>query len=240
VRRYAQGDYARALFKGSELPAAEKQAVAAKLSEYTGIAQDYWLRANLRVTLAQFNVELERGRGLTTGRIDARFTGFTRNLLAENAQGDPEGPAVGGAFTALLNTYNHQELKFGQDKTYNTSSGGAREWKFQRQPQTGGFPGAPTTTGGFFPGAPNVESDLAQAMITNPRLLVQVENGYYDMATPFFATEFTMGHLGLPAELQANIKLDYYAAGHMMYLHDESRAKLRDNIAAFIDRATQR
>ena len=241
VRRYAQGDYAAALFKGASLPAAEKQAVAEKLSEYTGLAADYWLRANLRVTLGQFNVELERGRGLTTGRIDARFTGFTRDLLAENAQGDPEGPAVGGAYTALINTYNHQELKFGQDKAYNTSSGGAREWKWQRQPQTGGFPGAPaTTSGGFFPGAPNVESDLAQAMITNPRLLVQVENGYYDMATPFFATEFTMAHLGLPAELQANIKLDYYAAGHMMYLHDGSRVKLHDAVAAFIDRATQK
>ena len=241
VRRYAQGDYAAALFRGAALPAAEKQAVATELSEYTGLSADYWLRANLRVTLGQFNVELERGRGLTTGRIDARYTGFTRDLLAENAQGDPEGPAVGGAYTALINTYNHQELKFGQDRTYNTSSGGAREWKWQRQPQTGGFPGAPaTTSGGFFPGAPNVEADLAQALVTNPRLLVQVENGYYDMATPFFATEYTMTHLGLPAELQGNIKLDYYPSGHMMYLHDESRAKLHDAVAAFIDRATQK
>ena len=241
VRRFAQGDYAAALFKGAALPAADKQAVAAKLAEYTGLGADYWLKANLRVTLAQFNVELERSRGLTTGRIDARFTGFTRDLLAENAQGDPEGPAVGGAFTAMINTYNHQELRFGQDKVYNTSSGGAREWNWRRQPATGGFPGAPSTTGGgFFPGAPNVESDLAQAMVTNPRLLVQVENGYYDMATPFFATEFTMSHLGLPAELQANIKLNFYPSGHMMYLHDESRVKLHDNIAAFIDRATQK
>jgi carboxypeptidase C (cathepsin A) len=240
VRRYAQGEYAVALFKGADLPAADKQAVAAKLSEYTGLGADFWLKANLRVTLGQFNVELERGRGLTTGRIDARFTGFTRDLLAENAQGDPEGPAVGGAFTALINAYNHEELRFGQDRTYNTSSGGAREWNWRRQPSTGGFPGAPSTSGGFFPGAPNVESDLAQAMVTNPRLLVEVENGYYDMATPFFATEFTMTHLGLPAELQANIKLDYYPSGHMMYLHDGSRVALHDNIAAFIDRATQR
>jgi len=240
VRRYAQGDYAAALFKGAALPAADRQAVADRLAEYTSLSVDYWLKADLRVTLAQFNVELERSRGLTTGRIDARFTGFTRDLLAENAQGDPEGPAVGGAFTALINVYNHQELKFGQDRTYNTSSGGGRDWNWRRQPSTGGFPGAPSTSGGFFPGAPNVESDLAQAMVTNPRLLVQVENGYYDMATPFFATEFTMTHLGLPAELQARITQDYYPAGHMMYLHDESRVKLHDAVAAFIDRATKR
>jgi carboxypeptidase C (cathepsin A) len=240
VRDYAKGDYAAALFKGAALPPGEKQAVAAKLSAYTGLAADYWVKADLRVTLAQFNVELERGRGLTTGRIDARFTGFTRDLLAENAQGDPEGPAVGGAYTALVNVYNHQELRYGQDMTYNTSHRGGREWNWRRQPSTGGFPGAPATSGGFFPGAPNVQGDLAQAMITNPKLLVQVENGYYDMATPFFATEFTMSHLGLPAELQGHLALDYYDAGHMMYLHDASRVKLHDNIAVFIDRATAR
>jgi carboxypeptidase C (cathepsin A) len=240
VRDYAKGEYAAALFKGAALAPAERQAVAAKLSAYTGLAADYWIKADLRVTLAQFNVELERGRGLTTGRIDARFTGFTRDLLSEYAQGDPEGPAVGGAFTALVNVYNHAELRYGQDLTYNTSHRGAREWNWRRQPSMGGFPGAPSTSGGFFPGAPNVQGDLAQAMTTNPKLLVQVENGYYDMATPFFATEFTMAHLGLPTELQGHLTLDYYPAGHMMYLHDESRLKLSENIAAFIDRATAR
>lgn len=240
VRRYAQGEYAAALFKGAALTPAEKQAVAGKLAEYTGLSGEYWLKADLRVTLAQFNIELERDRGLTTGRIDARFTGFTQDLLAENAQGDPEGPAVGGAYTALVNAYNHQELRFGQDMTYNTSSGGGREWNWRRQPAAGGFPGAPGRSGGFFPGAPNVQGDLTQAMITNPRLLVQVEKGYYDMATPFFATEFTMAHLGLPAELRGNLTLNYYPSGHMMYLHDDSRVKLHDNIAAFIDRATKK
>ena len=82
------------------------------------------------------------------------------------------------------------------------------------------------------------KTTLAQAMLTNPRLMVQVENGYYDMATPFFATEFTMPHLGLPADLQKNIKLDYYNAGHMMYLRDEDRVTLHNNIAEFIERAT--
>jgi carboxypeptidase C (cathepsin A) len=233
ARQYAQGAYSTALFKGAALSAADKQAVAKRLSYFTGLSEDYLMKANLRVTLGQFNVELQRGRGLTTGRIDARFSGFTRNLLSETAQGDPEGPAVGGAFTAMLNEYTHNELKFGQDKTYNNRSGGGA-WNWTRQPAGG--PGR-VAGGGGFPGAPNVMSDLAQAMVTNPRLQVQVENGYYDFATPFFATEFTMQHLGLPAELQRNIKLNYYAAGHMMYLHDESRAKLHDNIAAFIDRA---
>jgi carboxypeptidase C (cathepsin A) len=235
ARQYAQGEYASALFKGAKLTPKEKEAAAKKLSYFTGLSEDYLLRANLRVTLGQFNVELLRSRGLTTGRIDARFTAFTRDLLAETSQGDPEGPAVGGAFTAMLNAYNHNELKFGLDKTYHNSSGGAGEWNWKRL--STGRPGS--EGGGPSLGAPNAAADLVQAMITNPRLLVEVENGYFDMATPFFATEFTMEHLSLPSELQGHIKLNYYASGHMMYLHDESRVKLHNNIASFIDRATQ-
>lgn len=233
ARQYAKGDYAAALFKGDKISAAEKDAVAKKLSTFTGLSEEYLLKANLRVTLGQFNVELLRSRGLTAGRIDARFTGYTRDLLAENSQGDPEGPAVGGAFTAMLNQYNHDELKFGLDKDYRNSSGGNGQWNWVRT--QGGRGGG----GGGFPGAPNVQGDLAQAMITNPRLLVEVENGYFDFATPFFATEFTMDHLGLPADLQGHVQLKYYEAGHMMYLHDSSRVQLHNNIAAFVDRATK-
>jgi carboxypeptidase C (cathepsin A) len=230
ARKYAQSEYAAALYKGGNLPAGEKAAVAKKLSYFTGLSEDYLMKADLRVSLGQFRVELQRSAGLTTGRIDARFTGYTYDLLEENAQGDPEGPAVGGAFTALINAYNHDELKFGRDKVYHNTNGGGANWNWTRQPNG---------QRRFFPGAPNVEGDLAQAMITNPRLLVQVENGYFDFATPFFATEFTMEHLGLPEALQKNIKEDYYSAGHMMYLHDEDRVTLHNQIVAFIDRATQ-
>jgi carboxypeptidase C (cathepsin A) len=229
ARKYAQGEYAAALFKGAGLGAGEKAAVARKISYFTGLSEDYLIKADLRVKLGQFRTELQRASRLTTGRIDARFTGYTYNLLEENAQGDPEGPAVGGAFTALINAYNHDELKFGKDKVYHNTSGGGT-WNWVRKE------GGPRR---FFPGAPNVDQDLAQAMITNPRLLVQVENGYYDLATPFFATEFTMEHLGLPEALQKNIKEDYYNAGHMMYLHDQDRVSLHNQVAAFIDRATQ-
>jgi carboxypeptidase C (cathepsin A) len=228
ARQYAQGEYASALAKGSRLSSDEKAAVAKKLSSFTGLNEDYLMKADLRVNLAQFNVELQRSRGLTTGRIDARFSGYTPDLLSEYAEDDPEGPAVGGAFTAMLNAYTHDDLNFGKDKTYHNFSDGAREWNWKRAER-----------GRFFPGAPNVERDLAGAMISNPHLLVQVENGYFDMATPFFATEFTMEHLGLPKELQSHITEDYYDSGHMMYLHEESRVHLHNNIASFIDRATK-
>ena len=236
ARTYAAGEYAAALFKGAKLTTAEKEAVAKKLSGFTGLSAEYLLKADLRVSLGQFNIELMRSRGLTSGRIDARFAGYTKNLLAENNQGDPEGPAVGGVFTAMLNAYTHNELKFGLDKTYLNSIGAGGEWNWRRLPT--GRPGA--AGGGFFPGAPNVMGDLTDAMITNPRLYVQVENGYYDMATPFFATEYTMDHLGLPADLRGRLTLDYYPSGHMMYLQDESRVALHDNIARFVDKATRR
>jgi carboxypeptidase C (cathepsin A) len=229
ARKYAQSEYAAALYKGGALSASEKAAVAKKVSYFTGLGEDYLIKADLRVNLGQFRAELQRKEGLTTGRIDARFTGYTYDLLEENAQGDPEGPAVGGAFTALINAYNHDELKFGKDKVYHNTANAFGSWNWIRKEQR--------RFG--FPGAPNVDTDLAQAMITNPRLLVQVENGYYDLATPFFATEHTMEHLGLPEALQKNIKEDYYTAGHMMYLHDQDRVSLHNQIASFIDRATQ-
>jgi carboxypeptidase C (cathepsin A) len=82
-----------------------------------------------------------------------------------------------------------------------------------------------------------VQGDLVQAMIANPNMIVQVENGYYDMATPFFPAEFTMAHLAIPDRLRKNITLKYYESGHMMYLRDVDRVALRNNMVEFIDRA---
>jgi carboxypeptidase C (cathepsin A) len=228
ARKYATTEYAAALFKGDNLTAAEKDAVAAKLSTLTGLSADYLLKANLRVKLGQFNAELMRSRGLTAGRIDARFTGATFNLLTENAESDPFFPAVGGAYTALLNHYNHEELGFGRDKTYrNTRLGSGWNWT-----RAGG-------SANFFPSAPNVQRDLAQALITNPKLLVQVENGYYDMATPFFPTEYTFTHLAVPESVRRRITMKYYPSGHMMYLQDADRVALHKNVSDFIDRAVK-
>jgi carboxypeptidase C (cathepsin A) len=223
--------YAATLMKGAKLTAAEKADMAKKLSRYTGLTEDYLIKANLRVTLGQFMEELQRHRGLTTGRLDSRYSGLTYDLLSEFAESDPQSAAVTGAFTAAFNSYVRDELKFGQDKTYHAiSEGVGSNWDWKHQSGRGR---------GFFPGSPNVEGDLVQALLANPHLHVEVENGYYDMATPFFATEYTMEHLGLPEQLQKNIREQYYDAGHMMYLRDEDLAKLKSNIAAFIDSAAK-
>jgi carboxypeptidase C (cathepsin A) len=232
ARKFAETEYAGALMKGARLTAAERSDMAKKLSRYTGLSEDYLVKANLRVTLGQFMEELQRSRGLSTGRLDSRYSGMIYDLLSEFAESDPQSSAVTGAFTAAFNSYVRDELKFGQDKSYHAiSEGVGANWDWKHQTGRGR---------GFFPGSPNVEGDLVQALLANPHLQVEVENGLYDLATPFFATEYSMEHLGLPEKLQKNIHEQYYDAGHMMYLRDEDLAKLKTNIENFIETASRR
>jgi carboxypeptidase C (cathepsin A) len=230
ARHFAATEYADALMKGSKLNESEQASVVKKLSQFTGLSEEYLTKAKLRVNLFQFMKELQRNKELTTGRLDARFSGPSYDLLGEFAEYDPQSVAVTGPFTAAFNSYVREELKFGQDKIYTILSSEAnRQWDWKRE-------------GGRrfgFPGSPNVEEDLIEAMISNTHLEIQVENGLYDLATPFFATEYTMDHLGLPEKLQKNIHMDYYDAGHMMYLRDEDLPKLKANVARFIDSASK-
>lgn len=233
VRQFAMGAYADALDKGSSLGAEERTAVVRRLVAYTGLSEDYWNRANLRVALRQWMAEANRAHGQNTGRLDARFTAPMMDLLTENGEGDPQSDAITGAYTAAINSYLRDELHFGGDERY--VSGGAVQWSWTRQPAPGRGGGG----GGGRMGSPYVGSDLAQALVSNPSLRVEVENGYYDMATPFFATEYTMDHLGLPADLRSHITLKYYEAGHMMYLREPDLAALKANIARFIGGTTR-
>ena len=228
ARRFASTEYAAALMKGSTLSATEEADIAKKLAGFTGLSEDYLIKANLRVALPQFQAELQRSRGLTIGRYDARFMGETYDLLTEFAEFDPSFSGILGAFTAAFNSYVRGDLKFGDGKIYKVlpkEPGLAWDWK-----HNSGY-------ASFFPGAPNVEGDLVRVLIENPHLRVQVENGLFDMATPFFATEYTMDHLLLPGNARDRIQLNYYDAGHMMYLNEKDLAKLKANVGSFIDNA---
>jgi carboxypeptidase C (cathepsin A) len=228
ARQYASTDYALALMKGSGLSDADKAQVAKRLADFTGLSEDYLMKANLRVTLSQFQAELDRSRGLTLGRYDSRYSGPTYDLLTEHAEYDPSFSAVDGAFTAAVNAYIRQDLKFNPEQTYKVLPDDVEmnwDWKHNARP------GEPSN--------PSVEGDLVDALISNTFLQVQVENGYFDMATPFFATEYTMDHLGLPSELRGHIHFQYYDSGHMIYLNESALPKLKGNVAAFIDSATK-
>ncbi|HVB38457.1 MAG TPA: hypothetical protein VND92_07960 [Vicinamibacterales bacterium] len=226
VRAFAATTYADALMEGAGLSAARKQAVAQQVAQYTGLPVEYVLQADLRVNVSQFLAELQRSHQVVLSRLDSRFAGDVYDPLSEFAEYDPIRTSIYGAFTAAFNTYLARELKFNPDETYVVSSadaGRAWDWRHASRGERDGGPGEP-----------NAEPDLKQALITNPDLYVQVNNGYYDFATPFFATEYTMNHLGLPPALQSHVSLQYYDSGHMIWLHVPSLARLSANVRTFI------
>ncbi|MGP8173561.1 MAG: S10 family peptidase [Terracidiphilus sp.] len=220
VEDFAMGPYSHALALGTDLTAAEKQSVAEKLHEYTGLPVAYLLKANLRVSGGEFEKTLQEDRDLTTGRLDTRFSGPTINPLSEYAEYDPQSSAISSAYVALFNDYVRRDLKYGEGQTYLPSAlfGGAH-WDLVHR-------GNPISL--------NVANDLADAIKTNPRLRIMVNGGYYDLATPFFAAQYEDKHLPIPQSLAKNIEYDWYESGHMVYVSDQSLKQLHDRVAAFI------
>jgi carboxypeptidase C (cathepsin A) len=229
VSRFAYDEYAPALLKGYTIAAEEKERVASKLAAFTGTTARYWLDADLRVSHPQFLQELKRGERRIAGRIDSRFVGPSVNPLAETMDYDPFFPAIGPAFTASFFDYLHRELEFGDDEKYVVSNFGL-DWKWDHRP--------PDARGWEVPWA-NLRPDLARAMTMNPGLHVLVQQGYYDLATPYLATVHDVEHLDIAPEARERIRLETYEAGHMMYLHEPSLRKYRDDLAEFV-RATDR
>ncbi len=227
VEAFASGDYAHALWEGTQISATEKQTIAEKLHDYTGLPVDYLLKANLRVTGGAFEKNLQSNEDLTTGRLDARFSGPTLNPLSEAAQYDPQSTAITSAYLSLFNQYVRQVLKYGDGQTYlGTALFNGHTWDMKHAQ-----PGSPSSDGS---NALNVMPDLATAMKTNPQLKVMLNAGYYDLATPFSAATYEEHHLPIDASLAKNIEYDYYESGHMVYVRDDSLHRLHDNVAAFI------
>jgi carboxypeptidase C (cathepsin A) len=222
VESFAMGDYARALGEGSALPAAEKQAVAEKLHSYTGLPLDYLLKGDLRISGGYFEHRLQGESDITTGRLDTRFSGPSLDPLSATAEYDPQSSSISSAYVATFNDYVRNVLKYGEGQTFLQSAYGIPgfTWNMKHGMGEGG--------------ALNVMPDLAAAMKTNPRLKVMLNGGYYDLATPFFAAVYEERHLPIPASLAGNIEYQFYEAGHMVYIHEESLHKLHDRVAAFI------
>ena len=220
VEEFAMGPYAHALALGTDLSAAEKQQVAEKLHEYTGLPVAYLLKANLRVNGGEFEKTLQDDQDLTTGRLDTRFSGPTLDSLSQGAEYDPQSSAISSAYVSLFNDYVRRDLKYGDGQTYLPMAlfGGA-QWNLVHDHN---------------PINLNVSNDLAEALKTNPRLKIMINGGYYDLATPFFAAEYEDKHLPIPQSLAKNIEYDWYESGHMVYVLDDSLKQLHDRVAAFI------
>ncbi|MGO9493988.1 MAG: S10 family peptidase [Terracidiphilus sp.] len=225
VEEFSVGPYSHALAQGTDLSDAEKQSVAEKLHEYTGLPVSYWIKANLRVDGGEFEKNFADTDDMTTGRYDTRFTGPTIDPLSKEADYDPQSAAISSAYVSLLNDYMRRDLKYGEGQTYLPEISvwsGANHWDFSHNQN-------PLTL--------NVAPDLADAMKTNPRLKVMLNGGYYDLATPFFGAEYEEKHLPIPTSLAKNIEYDWYESGHMVYVRDECRKQLHDRVAAFIKEA---
>jgi carboxypeptidase C (cathepsin A) len=226
VEQFAMGDYAVALAAGNAIDPQRKRATAEKLHMYTGLPVDYIEKANLRVNGGEFEHTLQIDRGLTTGRLDSRFSGPTMDPLNQAAAYDPQSAAISSAYFSAFNDYVRKQLKFGQDQQYHLFAEGTFPgWKFEHKQ-----PGAPFA----IPGFPNVIPDLSAAMKYNPRMHVMLNSGIYDLATPFYTADYEMHHLNVPDNLKQNIETHYYESGHMVYAHLPALKDLHDNVATFI------
>ena len=221
VRTFAMGDYTLALMQGSAIPPAQRADIVQRLARYTGLTAEYIERTDLRINIMRFCKELLRDEGQTVGRFDSRYKGIDRDSAGETYEYDPSSAVVQGAYTAALNAYIRDTLEFESDLPYEILSRRVHPWDYS----------------GHQNEYVNVADTLRKAMTVNPALKVFVANGYYDLATPFLASEYTFTHLGLHESLQANVTVAYYQAGHMMYIDQTELRKMKNDLDAFLDAA---
>ncbi|GAC1659465.1 MAG: peptidase S10 [Candidatus Elarobacter sp.] len=228
VRTFARGPYADALMRGDTLDTGTRRAIVAKLHAYTGLDEVYIDRANLRLDPGRFEHVLLGDAGAATGRLDGRYRGPELDRTNDSTSYDPASDdLLTDAFVGTVSRYVRDDLGFRVDRPYlgtNYSVVG-RDWNFRRTRSIV---------------APNGARDLREAMTKNPFLRVFAANGYYDLATPFFGTEYTLQHLGLDPSLRSHVEYGFYPSGHMIYLNDEARRALKADLVRFYREATAR
>jgi carboxypeptidase C (cathepsin A) len=216
AENFAMGEYSTALNKGDALPAAERKAAIEKIARYSGLEPRYIDESNLRFDVGHFTRALLRDRHLTIGRLDGRLTGPSSMNTGETSEFDPSNTLIAPPFTAAFTNYVRNELGYKTDLVYHVS-GGIMPWDWGVQ-------------NGFAESA----SLLRNAFAKNPYMKVMVAASYYDLATPYFAAQYTFNHMGLNPEMHKNIVWNYFQAGHMMYIDSDSRVKLKKDMTEFI------
>lgn len=221
VEKFVNEEYTEALFRGAKLDAGKRADIVTKLARFTGLSEDYVERANLRIGAFRFFKQLLRHEGKTIGRLDSRFKGIDRDSAGENFEYDPMMAEIMGTYTAAFNHYLRADLEFESDLPYEILSGKVWPWSYNRSENE------------FL----NVAETLRKAMTKNRFLKVHVGNGYYDLGTPYFATEYTFNHMELDESIRKNVTMAYYESGHMMYMHIPSLAQQKEDLSNFIDSA---
>jgi len=223
AERFAAGEYTLALMKGDAISAEERTAIAKKVARLTGLSPEYVERANLRIQISRFDKELLRDERRTVGRYDSRITGIDIDAAGERPEYDPSYTIVQGPYTAMFNQYVRSELKFDSDLPYEILTDRVRPWSYA----------------GYENRYVDVAETLRSAMTQNPQLRVFAANGYYDLATPYFATEYTFQHMGLDPTLRDHVTMGFYESGHMVYTRRASLEQLKQDIAKFIEAAVK-
>ncbi|HEY8298632.1 MAG TPA: hypothetical protein VIG32_11495 [Candidatus Baltobacteraceae bacterium] len=230
VQQFAMGEYLSALERGDRISTSERDDVVRKLSGYLGIPEQYVRNSNLRVPYARFEQELLRSQGVVVGRLDGRYQTYTLDAAGDEGPAwDPTDSSIDAPYTTAINQYLRADLKYAtalqyRPNIYDIIYANGSSWDFTHNKRE------PT----------NVAPDLAEAMTQNPRLKVFSANGYYDFATPYFATVYTLKHLNLAPALQKNITFGFYQSGHMIYLNEPSLAQMKSDLARWYDSALGR
>jgi len=217
ARAFALGDYTQALLAGDALTAAQRTAIAARVARFTGLSPDFVLRADLRISEDRFTKELMRDERRTVGRLDSRYTGIDADAAGEGTDYDPSYAAIYGVYTALINDYLRGDLGYKNDLPYEILTGRVGPWNYGSARNRYAYVG----------------ETLRSAMTRNPALRVFVAAGYYDLATPFAAAEYTFNHLGLDPSLRGHLIIKHYASGHMVYVRKSVEHQLTQDIQAF-------
>ena len=216
---FAAGEYAAALQKGDRLSDTERVGVLTKLARLTGLSETYLDDSDLRPEIFRFCKELLRRERKTVGRLDSRLTGRDALNASETPDYDPSMSAILPPYTSAFNDYVRTGLGYKTDDIYHIlGTGITTPWDWQSQNKY-----------------VETASGLRDALAKNPHLRIFVASGYYDLATPYFATEYTLSHMNIPPDLRAQITTRYYEAGHMMYIHSPSLSKLKADVSGFLN-----
>lgn len=223
-QQFAAGAYATALEKGDSLSAQERQSLIDQVARFTGIDRAVVDQNDMRLKQWVFCRELLRNQRLMVGRLDSRFTGDDLSQVGdESGYWDPSLAVIRPPFTATFNNYVRSDLGFKTDLEYYVLGGGIGTWEW----------------GSAREGFPDTSEALRLAFAKNPYMKLFVASGYYDLATPYFATQYTLSHMNLTAQQHAKVTLGYYDAGHMMYIKSDALSRLKQDVSGFLTNALQ-
>ncbi|HXI85909.1 MAG TPA: hypothetical protein VNH64_00510 [Parvularculaceae bacterium] len=232
ARKFARDVYAPALAKGDQISPEDVDSVASALSKFIGVDAEFIKDANLRIDLNSFRKELLRDERKTIGRYDARYTGIDPDASGDQPEYDPSGTAITGAFVGAFRNYIANSLNYKTDMPYLVSARIVKDfdWDWKHKAPGSNFPQL----------QPDVAVDLSAALRVNPHLKLLSLNGYYDMATPFFGTEYDIHHMMLEPAQSANVEFRYYPSGHMVYLNPDALHQLHADLAVWYDETLTR